>query len=140
MRIIGIEIPDTERLEVALTRVYGVGQKNVTRLFKSTKLNPNKRVKDLKKEEVALIIKALDDFEIEGDLRKKIGDDISRLKAIRAYRGLRHIVGLPARGQRTRSNARTKRGSRKTVGAMTKEMWAKIETQQKEVLEKTNKA
>jgi len=140
MRILGIDIPDHEPLRIGLTRIYGIGQANAAKLISQAKLDPNKRVKDLTKSEASALIKALDGFEIEGDLRKRVTDNIARLKAIGAYRGIRHILNLPVRGQRTRTNARTKRGARKTVGAMTKEMWAKLEAQQKAALERTNRA
>jgi len=136
MRIGGVEIPDQERVEVALTRIYGIGRRNVRELIKVAKLNPDKRAKDLSREEVSRIIAALGNFVIEGDLRSQIRENVERLKTIRCYRGIRHILNLPVKGQRTRSNARTKRGKRKTVGALTKEMWAKLETQQKEALGK----
>ena len=76
-------------------------------------------------------MKALEGFTVEGDLKKEIRENIDRLKAIKCYRGIRHIVSLPVRGQRTKSNARTRKGKKKTVGSLTKEAWAKIETQQK---------
>ena len=76
-------------------------------------------------------MKALEDFQTEGDLKREIRENIDRLKAIKCYRGIRHIVSLPVRGQRTKSNARTRKGRKKTVGSLTKEAWAKIETQQK---------
>ncbi len=136
MRILGIDIPDKERAEIGLTKIYGIGRKNVFELLEKTKVDPVKRVKDLTKQEVAVLIKALEDFEIEGDLRKRTADNIVRLKAIRCYRGLRHILNLPVRGQRTKTNARTKRGSRKTVGALTKKLWAKLEEQQRAAISK----
>jgi len=137
MRISGIDVPDNERLEIALTRIYGIGRRNVHQLLATTKLNPDKRAKELTPEEIRRIIGALEKFKIEGDLRAEIRGNIERLKRIRCYRGIRHILNLPVRGQRTRTNARTKRGKRKTVGALSKEMWAKIEAQQKEALGKT---
>lgn len=136
MRIAGVQIPDQERIEIALTRIYGIGRKNVYQLIKLARLEPGKRAKELTKEEVGRIIAALGKFKIEGDLRKEVRDNIERLKMIRCYRGIRHILNLPVRGQRTRTNARTKRGKRKTVGALTKEMWAKLEAQQKAALGK----
>ena len=139
MRVLGIEIPDHEPLRIGLTRIYGIGNTNAAKLLSISKLDPDKRVKDLTKSEVSILIKALDGFEIEGDLRKKISDNIARLREIKSYRGIRHILRLPVRGQRTKTNARTRKGSKKTVGAMTKEMWAKIETQQRAAQEKSNK-
>jgi len=136
MRIGGITIPDHERLETALTRIYGIGPNNVSKLIGATKLNPDKRAGKLTREETSRIIIALETFKIEGDLRAEIREDIERLKTIRSYRGIRHILGLPVRGQRTKTNARTRRGKKKTVGALSKEMWAKLEAQQKEALGK----
>jgi len=136
MRILGIELPDHERAEIGLTRIYGIGRKNVFQLLALAKIDADKRIKDLTKEEVARLTKALEKFKIEGDLRKEVNDNIERLKAIRCCRGIRHILNLPVHGQRTRTNARTKRGKRKTVGALTKEMWAKLEAQQRAAMAK----
>jgi len=131
-----LQIPDKERLEIALRRIYGIGPTKVKELIKDAKLDPDKRASQLTAEEISQILTALGKFKTEGDLRADIRGDIERLKAIRSYRGIRHIVNLPVRGQRTRSNARTNRGKKKTVGALTKEMWAKIEAQQKAALGK----
>jgi len=136
MRIGGLQIPDQERIEVALRRIYGIGPTNVKKLIKLAKLDLNKRASELTQEEVSRILSALGQFKTEGDLRTELRGDIERLKNIRCYRGIRHIVNLPVRGQRTKTNARTKKGKRKTVGALTKEMWAKIESQQKAALGK----
>ncbi len=130
MRIAGVEIPDKERLEIGLTRIYGIGRKISKDIIKELKLSVDKRVKDLKGDEVSAIIKVLQKYRIEGDLRKEFRDNIELLKSIRTYRGLRHTIGLPVRGQRTRSNARTRKGKRRTVGALSKEMWAKMDAQQ----------
>jgi small subunit ribosomal protein S13 len=131
MRIVGVEIPDQERVEIGLTRFYGIGRTNVKELAKAAKIDLNTRIKDLSRDDVANIMKALETFKIEGDLKKEIRENIERLKAIHSYRGIRHIVSLPARGQRTRTNSRTRKGKKKTVGSLTKEAWAKIEAQQK---------
>jgi len=139
MRIIGIEIPDNERIEVGLTRIFGIGKTNVKSLITIIKLDPNIRVKDLSRDDVANIMKALEEFKIEGDLKKEIRENIDRLKAIKSYRGIRHIVNLPVRGQRTKTNARTVKGKKKTVGSLTKEAWAKIEAQQKAASTNSNK-
>ena len=138
MRILGVELPDQERVEIGLTRIYGIGRKNVFQLLSLAQIKADKRIKDLTKEELARLTKALEEFKVEGDLRKEISDNIERLKAIRCYRGIRHILNLPVYGQRTRTNARTKRGKRKTVGALTKEMWAKLEAQQRAAMAKKN--
>jgi len=139
MRISGIEIPDKERAEVALTRFYGIGPKNVISLAKKAGISLDARVKDFSRDDISNLMKALEDFQVEGDLKREIRESIDRLKAIKCYRGIRHIVGLPARGQRTKSNARTRKGHKKTVGSLTKEAWAKIETQQKAATVAKNK-
>jgi small subunit ribosomal protein S13 len=126
----GVEIPDNERAEIGLTRFYGIGRTNVKELAKLAKIDLNTRIKDLSRDDVASLMKAMESFRVEGDLKKEIRESIDRLKAIKCYRGIRHIVGLPARGQRTKSNARTRKGKKKTVGSLTKEAWAKIESQQ----------
>ena len=133
MRITGVNIPDDQRIAYALTKIYGIGRVNVNLVLKSIKLDADKRVNKLTKEEVGNIIKALDTVKTEGDLRKEIRENINRLKSIKSYRGIRHLVGLPVRGQRTKTNARTTKGKKKTVGALSKEAWAKIEAQQKAV-------
>lgn len=131
MRISGIEIPDNERAQVALTRFYGIGPKNVIELAKNAGIDLNTRIKALTRDDISNLMKALENFQVEGDLKREIRENIDRLKAIKCYRGIRHIVSLPVRGQRTKSNARTRKGRKKTVGSLTKEAWAKIETQQK---------
>jgi small subunit ribosomal protein S13 len=131
MRLGGIEIPDNERLEIALTRVYGIGRSNVHALIKAANIDADKRAAKLNSDEKARIITALENFKTEGDLRQELRTNIERLKTIKTYRGIRHIMGLPVRGQRTRDNARTRKGKKKTVGSLTKEMWAKIESQEK---------
>lgn len=131
-RIIGIDIPDNRKVWFGLTRIYGIGKNNVFELLEKTKIDSEKRVKELTDKEIAIIQKALDTyFKVEGDLRREVQDNIKRFKTISSYKGVRHIKGLPVRGQRTRSNARIKRGKRKTVGAMRKEDRAKIEQAKK---------
>jgi small subunit ribosomal protein S13 len=139
MRISGVEIPDNERAEVGLTRFYGIGPVLVVKLAKMAKINLNTRIKDLTRDDVSNLMKALENFTVEGDLKRDIRENIDRLKAIKCYRGIRHIVSLPVRGQRTKSNARTRKGKKKTVGSLTKEAWAKMETQQKAASIATNK-
>lgn len=129
MRIAGVEIPDNEKARAGLTRFYGIGKSNVNELAKAAKINLNTRVKDLSRDDIGSLMRALESFKVEGDLRREIRENIDRLKAIKAYRGIRHLVGLPVRGQRTKSNARTRKGKRKTVGSLTKEAWAKMEAQ-----------
>ena len=139
MRILGVEIPDNERVEIGLTRFYGIGRTNVKQLATMSKISLDTRVKDLTRDEVAVLMKSLESFKIEGDLKKEIRENIDRLKAIHSYRGLRHIVSLPVRGQRTKTNSRTRKGKKKTVGSLTKEAWAKIESQQKAADTSSNK-
>jgi small subunit ribosomal protein S13 len=123
-RISGIDLPDNKPAWIALTYLYGIGRKNVGKLLKDANIEPTKKAKDLNPEEMNRITKALDNYTVEGDLRKEISENIKRLKEIVSYRGVRHGKSLPVRGQRTRSNARTKRGKRLTIGAMKKEALA----------------
>ena len=120
-RILGIDIPAEKRTEVALTYIFGIGRHNVRAIMREARVNLDKRARDLTSNEIAALQRAMDKINTEGELRKKVHEDIQRLKRIGSYRGMRHSAGLPARGQRTRSNARTKRGRRKTVGALKKE-------------------
>ena len=139
MRIVGVEIPDNERAEIGLTRFFGIGRTNVKDLAKKANISLDTRIKDLSRDDVSNLMKVLETFKIEGDLKKEIRENIDRLKAIKSYRGIRHIVSLPVRGQRTKTNARTRKGKKKTVGSLTKEAWAKIETQQKAASTGSNK-
>ena len=129
MRIVGVDLPANKRVDIALTYLYGIGRSNVIGLLAKANVDGAKRVLELTEEEVGKITKVIDkDIKVEGDLRAQIAENIKRLKEIGSYRGSRHTKNLPARGQRTRSNARTKRGKRKTVGALKKEIRAKLET------------
>jgi len=128
MRISGVDIPDHERVEIAFTRFFGIGRFQVKKLLKKTKINPNLRVTKLNRDQTTAVIKGLEEFKTEGDLKKEIRENIERKKAIRSYEGIRHIVGLPVRGQRTRVNARTRKGKRKTIGSLSKEAWAKLDS------------
>jgi len=130
-RISGVDIPNNKRLEVALTYIFGIGLNTSKAILKETKLDPDKRTQDLTPKEIATLNAALQKKVIEGDLRKTIRDNVETLKRLCAYRGLRHLAGLPSRGQRTRSNARTKRGKRQTVGALKKDDMAKKQTEEK---------
>lgn len=125
-RIAGIDLSEEKRVDIGLTTIFGVGRKNVLVILAEAKVDPSRRIKTLTPAEVIRLQKTIDRFPVEGALKKKISDDISRLKQIGAYRGLRHSRNLPARGQRTRSNARTKRGKRKTIGSLKKEESAKF--------------
>lgn len=126
MRISGINIPDEKRVDIALTYMYGIGRSNVSEVLRIAEIEPSKRVKTLSEEEQKRIQKALETYKIEGDLKAEITANIKRLKEIGSYRGTRHIRNLPVRGQRTRSNARTKRGKRVTIGAIKKELATKM--------------
>lgn len=131
IRVSGVVLPDQKRVDIALTLIYGVGRNNVVDILEEAKVAAYKRVKDLTADEVARIQTVIDSkYKVEGDLKKEVLDNIKRLKAIGSYRGLRHARNLPVRGQRTRSNARTKRGKRVTIGAIRKEMRAKMQTAQ----------
>ncbi len=127
-RIAGINLPDEKRIDYALTLVYGIGWSKSNMILEQSKVPAETRVKALTEDQMKKIMAVIDTFRVEGELREEISDNIKRQREIGSYRGLRHRQGLPVRGQRTRSNARTKRGKRKTVGALTKEAWAKAET------------
>lgn len=116
-RIAGIDLPKGKRIEVALTYIYGIGDSRAKKIIESTQVNPDTRVKDLTDADVNKLIKAVNMVgKIEGDLRREITFNIKRLMEIGCYRGMRHRKGLPLRGQRTRTNARTRKGRKKTVG------------------------
>jgi small subunit ribosomal protein S13 len=115
-RIAGVDLPRQKRIDIALRYIYGVGPYRAVEILDKAGMDHAVRVKDLSEAEVAKLRAILDrDYKVEGDLRRELGLNIKRLQEIGTYRGLRHRRGLPARGQRTRTNARTKRGSRKTV-------------------------
>jgi small subunit ribosomal protein S13 len=118
-RIVGVDIPKEKKVSVALGYIYGIGRATGGRILKSANINPDKRAKDLTEEEVARLSSILQkDYKVEGDLRREISANIKRLIDIGSYRGLRHRRGLPVRGQRTKTNARTRKGPRKTVGVI----------------------
>lgn len=127
MRIAGYNLQDIKRVDIALTYIYGIGRKNVVDILKKAEVDSSKRVKLLSEEEQKRIQKVLEGYKLEGDLRAEISLDVKRLKEIVSYRGTRHSKNLPVRGQRTRSNARTKRGKRVTIGAIKKEEAVKTE-------------
>ncbi len=115
-RIIGIDVPDNKRLEIALTYIYGVGRKVSNQIIAKLGLNPNMRAHQLTQDDVARINNLLQaEYIVEGDLRRQVQNNIKRLINIHCYRGSRHRLGLPVRGQRTRTNSRTRKGKRKTV-------------------------
>lgn len=133
VRIAGVDLPGQKKIEIALTYIYGIGRSNVLSVLKKADMRGDKRVKELTEEDVGKIQKIIDkECKVEGDLRIEVAGNIKRLKEIGAYRGTRHARNLPSRGQRTRSNARTKRGKRQTVGALKKEIRAQLtQTQDK---------
>tara|TARA_Y100000031_G_scaffold151916_1_gene194055 strand:+ start:372 stop:746 length:375 start_codon:yes stop_codon:yes gene_type:complete len=121
-RIAGVDIPNNKGVEIALTYIYGIGRTLSNRILKETSISPNQKVKDMTDQEITLIRGILEKkYKVEGDLRKEINLSIKRLMDIGSYRGFRHRRGLPVRGQRTNTNARTRKGPRKTVGAKRKE-------------------
>lgn len=140
VRISGVEIPANKRTEIALTYIYGIGRNNVLGVLKNAQVDPNKRAKDLDDQEIARLQKALSTIPTEGALKKIVSENIKRLQQIGTYRGLRHSARLPVRGQRTRTNARTKRGKRVTIGALKKEDMAKQTTQDSSKEVKPNNA
>ena len=126
-RISGTDIPANKRTEIALTYVFGIGRQNVDSILKLANVSGDKRTSQLTADENNRLQKAVDTVPTEGALRKIVTENIKRLRQLSTYRGARHAAKLPARGQRTRHNARTKRGKRMTVGALKKEESAKIE-------------
>ena len=114
-RIAGVDLPREKRVEVGLTYIYGIGLSSSQKILKEAGINPDTRVKDLSDDDVNLIRKAMEHYKVEGDLRREVALNIKRLTEIGCYRGLRHRRGLPVRGQRTKTNARTRKGPRKVV-------------------------
>lgn len=119
-RIAGVDLPNDKRVEIALTYIFGVGLASSKDILAKAEVNPDTRVKNLTNEEVAKIRSVLGDYKVEGALRTEIAMNIKRLMDIGCYRGLRHRRGLPVRGQRTHTNARTRSGRRRTVGVKKK--------------------
>ena len=115
-RIAGVDLKREKRVEIGLTYIYGIGKVTSQKILASTGVNPDTRIKDLTDEEVNNLRKAIDEFTVEGDLRREIALNIKRLRDIRCYRGIRHQKGLPVRGQKTKTNARTRKGPKRTVG------------------------
>ncbi|CCQ93726.1 ribosomal protein S13 [[Clostridium] ultunense Esp] len=115
-RIAGVDIPRDKRVEISLTYIYGIGRSTSNKILKETGVNPDTRVKDLTEDEVNRIREYIDkNVKVEGDLRREVSLNIKRLMEIGCYRGLRHRRGLPVRGQRTKTNARTRKGPRRTI-------------------------
>ena len=117
-RIVGVEIPGEKRIDVALRYIYGIGASNARVILTKAKIDPALRAKDLDESQLSQIVHAIQDgkYVIEGDLRRELGMNLKRLQGVKCYRGIRHLRGLPVRGQRTQTNARTRKGPRKTVG------------------------
>ena len=114
-RIAGVDLPREKRVEIGLTYIYGIGLSTSQKILKDAGVNPDTRVKDLTAEQEQAIRKAMEGITVEGDLRREVALNIKRLTEIGCYRGLRHRRGLPVRGQRTKTNARTRKGPRKTI-------------------------
>jgi small subunit ribosomal protein S13 len=116
-RIAGVNLPNQKRLEIGLTYIYGIGQSTAKKICRELELDPDEKVKDLTDEEITKLRTYIDQsVEVEGDLRRERAQAIKRLSEIGCYRGIRHRRGLPVRGQRTKTNARTRKGPKKTVG------------------------
>ncbi len=122
-RILGVDIPANKRIDISLRYLYGVGPQNALVVLANAKVEPSIRAKDLSEEQLSNIVKSLQEtkihgqnIQIEGDLRRELGQNLKRLKGIKCHRGNRHLRGLPVRGQRTQTNARTRKGPRRTVG------------------------
>ena len=127
-RIAGVDLKDEKRLDIELTYIYGIGRSNVVKILDAAQIPADRRTKTLTDEELNKLSRIIEkEYVVEGDLRRQIHDNIKRLIDIRSYRGIRHSKSLPVRGQRTRSNARTKRGKRLTIGAQKKDDRIKAE-------------
>ena len=115
-RIAGVDLPNNKRVEIGLTYIYGIGRTSATQIIQATGIDPDKRVKDLTEDETSMLRDYIDKtFTVEGDLRRDVAMNIKRLTEIGSYRGLRHRRGLPVRGQRTKTNARTRKGPKRTI-------------------------
>lgn len=120
-RIAGVDIPEQKKVKISLTYIFGIGKENVKSILSQANVDGEIRARELNNEEVARLQRAIEKINTEGNLKKQIRENIQRLIRIGSYRGSRHTAGLPARGQRTRTNARTKRGRRNTIGAVAKD-------------------
>lgn len=117
-RLIGVEVPDQKKIGISLRYIYGIGPTTALQVCEKAKVDPNVRAKDLNDEQLSHLTTALQGYKMEGDLRREVQQNIKRLMSINCYRGTRHKKGLPVRGQRTSTNARTRKGPRKTVGVI----------------------
>jgi len=115
-RIAGVDLPRDKRIEIGLTYIYGIGRSRANEILKKANVNPDTRVRDLTEAEVNALRSVIDGYTVEGDLRREVSLNIKRLREINCYRGMRHRRGLPVRGQRTKTNARTRKGPRKASG------------------------
>jgi small subunit ribosomal protein S13 len=121
-RIAGVDLHKSERVEIGLTRIFGIGRSLSKKILQEAGVSPDIRIKDLQDEDIVKIRAIIEqNFKVEGDLRREVGTSIKRLQDISSYRGLRHRLGLPLRGQRTKTNARTRKGPRKTIMGKKKE-------------------
>lgn len=127
-RIAGVNIPEEKPVKVSLTYIYGIGSQISQRILNKLNIDLNLRAKELTSTQVQQLQQEIEKLPVEGGLRQTVRNNIESLKRIKSYRGLRHSMGLPSRGQRTRTNARTKKGKKKTVGAMTKDTRVKLES------------
>lgn len=125
-RIAGVDLPNEKRADIGLTYIFGIGRSNVQDVLKKAAVDGAKRIKDLTEDEINKITRAIEGIMVEGDLEREIAQNIRRLEEIHTYRGLRHRMGLPARGQNTRHNARTRKGKKKTVGTVRKDVVARM--------------
>ena len=127
-RLFGVILPDNKDIGYALTLIYGIGFSRAKKILGLANIEKNIKVNQLKEDDLKRIMKVIDkEYRVEGELKEDLSSNIKTLKDIGSYRGFRHLRSLPVKGQRTRSNARTKRGKRKTVGALKKEVWSKLE-------------
>lgn len=114
-RIAGVDLPNEKRVEIGLTYIFGIGLSTSKKIFAATGVNPDTRVRDLTEDEIQKLRNEIDNYNVEGDLRRDIALDIKRLMEINCYRGIRHRKGLPVRGQRSKTNARTRKGPKRTI-------------------------
>lgn len=135
-RIAGVDLPNEKRIEAALPYIFGIGSTLAKKIIAACSLDPNVRTKNLTEEETGKLQKEIENYKVEGDLRREIQGNIKRLQEIGSYRGLRHSKNLPVRGQRTKTNARTKRGKRVTIGTVRKEVVSRMGGPQPPVPEK----
>ncbi len=120
-RIVGVDLPRDKRIEVALTYIYGIGRSRSREILQQTQINPGTRVRDLTEEEISRLRETIErNYRVEGDLRREVSQNIKRLMEIGCYRGIRHRRGMPVRGQRTKTNARVRKGHKPTVGVKKK--------------------